>query len=142
MGENFGLFKSFGDKLFEDELADIPKDILLYEINGPLFFGASQKFQEVITDLNQRPKILILRMRNVPFIDATGINRMKDICKQLQSRGTTVIISGANHEVKLELLKANIYTMLNKKNIHDKISDAMDRAKTILEEQSKANQKN
>lgn len=132
----------FGDKLFEDELADIPKDILLYEINGPLFFGASQKFQEVITDLNQRPKILILRMRNVPFIDATGINRMKDICKQLQSRGTTVIISGANHEVKLELLKANIYTMLNKKNIHDKISDAMDRAKTILEEQSKANQKN
>ena len=81
-------------------------------------------------------------MRNVPFIDATGINRMKDICKQLQSRGTTVIISGANHEVKLELLKANIYSMLNKKNIHDKISDAMERAKTILEEQSKASIKN
>ena len=109
----------------------------MYEINGPLFFGASQKFQEVISDLNQRPKILILRMRNVPFIDATGINRLKEICKQLQSRGTTVIISGANHEVKLELLKANIYTMLNKNNIHDKISSAIQRAKNILEAESK-----
>ena len=127
----------FGDKLFEEELAEIPKDVLLYEINGPLFFGASQKFQEVISDLNQRPKILILRMRNVPFIDATGINRLKEICKQLQSRGTTVIISGANHEVKLELLKANIYTMLNKNNIHDKISSAIQRAKNILEAESK-----
>lgn len=126
----------FGDKLFEEELTEIPKDVLLYEINGPLFFGASQKFQEVITDLNQQPKILILRMRNVPFIDATGINRLKEICRQLQLKGTAVIISGASHEVKKELLKANIYVMLNKYNIHDNISSAIQRAKNILEAES------
>ncbi|MBJ7881999.1 SulP family inorganic anion transporter [Gelidibacter salicanalis] len=127
---------SFGDRLFEEELSEIPKDVLLYEINGPLFFGASQKFQEVITDLNQQPKILILRMRNVPFIDATGIHRLKEICRQLQSKGTTIIISGANHEVKMELLKANMYTMLNKYNIYDDINRAIERAKNILEAES------
>jgi sulfate permease, SulP family len=128
--------ESFGDRLFEDELNEIPEDVLLYEINGPLFFGASQKFQEVITDLNQQPKILILRMRNVPFIDATGINRLKEICRQLQLKGTTIIISGANREVKRELLKANIYSMISKYNIHDNINSALQRAKNILEKET------
>lgn len=123
----------YGDTLFEEELLNIPKEVLLYEINGPLFFGASQKFQEVITDLHQQPEILILRMRHVPFIDATGVNRLKEICNQLIMRKTTVIISGANHEVKKELLKANLYKILNKHNIHENINDAILRAKIILE---------
>src|SRR5690606_20070398 len=65
------LTKEVEDKLFEDELNAIPKEVVLYEINGPLFFGAAQKFQEVMSDLDRQPKILILRMRHVPFIDAT-----------------------------------------------------------------------
>jgi SulP family sulfate permease len=121
-----------GEMLFEEELPEIPKEILLYEINGPLFFGASQKFQEVLSDLNQQPKILILRMRNVPFIDATGINRLKEICQQLQAKGTVIILSGANHEVKLELLNSNLYKLIGKYNIHDTINNAIERAKQIL----------
>ncbi len=126
--------KESGEILFEQEIPNIPKGVLLYEINGPLFFGASQKFQEVITDLKQQPKILILRMRNVPFIDATGINRLKEICQQLNGKGTTIIISGANHEVKAELLKADLYTMLGKYNIQDNIGKAIERAKEILKD--------
>lgn len=121
-----------GEILFEDELPDLPKGVLLYEINGPLFFGASQKFQEVLTDLNQQPKILILRMRKVPFIDATGINRLKEICQQLQSRGTVIIISGANPEVKSELLTANLHILLDVHNVHDSIGGAIERAIQIL----------
>jgi SulP family sulfate permease len=120
--------------LFEQEIPEIPKEVLLYEINGPLFFGASQKFQEVITDLKQQPKILILRMRNVPFIDATGINRLKEICQQLNRKGTTIIISGANHDVKIELLKADLYNKLGKHNIQDNIGKAIERAKEILKD--------
>src|SRR5690554_5209888 len=120
--------------LFEDELASIPNGVALYEINGPLFFGASQKFQEVIGDLHHRPKILILRMRNVPFIDATAINRLGEMCSQLQTKGTTIIISGANHEVKKELLKANLYSQLGKYNIHDNIHDALNRALEVMQE--------
>ena len=59
-----------GEQLFEEELPEIPNGVLIYEINGPLFFGASQKFQEILTDLNQEPEFLILRVRHVPFIDA------------------------------------------------------------------------
>jgi len=122
--------------LFEEELASIPDGVALYEINGPLFFGASQKFQEVIGDLHQRPKILILRMRNVPFIDATAINRLEEMCSQLQTKGTVIIISGANREVKKELLKANLYQKLGKYNIHDNIHTALTRALEVLKEQS------
>src|SRR5690606_35577843 len=124
-----------GDALFEEELSEIPKDVLIYEINGPLFFGASKKFQDVITDLNERPRILILRMRHVPFIDATGISSLKEICRHLHSKNTTILISGANKQVRLELLKANIYTMLGKHNIHNNIKNAIERAKWILEEE-------
>lgn len=117
--------------LFEEELTGIPKNVLIYEINGPLFFGASQKFQEVITDLNKQPEILILRMRNVPFIDATGINRLKEMCKQLLAKGTKIIISEANHEVRHELLKAQLYVIIDKHNVVLSIHDALIRSKEM-----------
>ena len=120
------------EKLFEEELSEIPKNVLIYEINGPLFFGASQKFQEVLTDLNRQPEILILRMRHVPFIDATGINRLKEMCHQLQLKGTTIIISGANHDVKQEMFKAQLYSIIDRHNILLNINDAIERAKVIL----------
>lgn len=122
-----------GDVLFEDELPEIPKGVLLYEINGPLFFGASHKFQEILMDLNQQPEILILRMRNVPFIDATGVNRLKEICQELQKKGTIIIISGASREVKSELLKGHVYALIGRHNVHDNITNALMRANEVLE---------
>src|SRR5690606_37263086 len=89
-----------GDLLFEEEIPDIPEDALIYEINGPLFFGASQKFQEVIKELKQSPRVLILRIRHVPFIDATGMKRLKEMYKNLEVSGTSTIISGANEDIK------------------------------------------
>lgn len=121
-----------GETLFEEELPKIPTGVVLYEINGPLFFGASQKFQEIISDLNERPPILILRMRHVPFIDATGISRLREMCQKLQAKGTVVLISGANREVKLELLKGGLYQILGRHNIHDHIQKAIDRSEEIL----------
>src|SRR5690554_4255292 len=120
------------ETLFEEELVKIPEGVQLYEIYGPLFFGASQKFQEVISDLHQRPEILILRLRHVPFIDATGINRLVEMCQSLQSKGTVVILSGANRELKLELLNAGVYKLLGKHNVHDHIRKALQRAQEIL----------
>jgi len=117
--------------LFEEELTGIPKNVLIYEINGPLFFGASQKFQEVITDLNKQPDILILRMRNVPFIDATGINRLKEMCQQLMAKGTKIIISEANREVRLELMKAQLYIIIDRHNFVPKINDALERSRML-----------
>lgn len=144
MGEATSIDKSSGllqadeeeDMLFEEELSSIPEGVVLYEIKGPLFFGASQKFQEVITDLHQQPPILILRMRHVPFIDATAINRLREMCGQLQAKGTTIILSGANHEVKKELLNAGLYDLVGKYNIHDSIPQALHRAGELLQMRS------
>jgi SulP family sulfate permease len=71
-------------------------------------------------------------MRHVPFIDATGMHRLKELTRQLQSRGTTIIISGANRDVKKELLQASMYKLLDKHNIHENIGHAIQRAKDIL----------
>lgn len=126
--------KSNSDKeiLFEEELAYIPKDTMLYEINGPLFFGASQKFQEFLSDLNQTPKVLILRMRNVPFIDATGINRLKEFLVSIHACGTTVIISGANQQIIKDFSKNKLNEILGENRIFDNINDAILRTEELL----------
>ncbi|MDT8414766.1 MAG: SulP family inorganic anion transporter [Flavobacteriaceae bacterium] len=128
----FGTANVQAEKLFEEELTYIPKDTMLYEINGPLFFGASQKFQEFLTELKQEPKVLILRMRNVPFIDATALNRLKEFHQKLKSCGTTIILSGANRHVKEALFKSEVYELIGKHNILDNINDAIKRTEEIL----------
>ncbi len=130
----FGAAELNGEKLFEEELPYIPKNTMLYEINGPLFFGASQKFQEFLTDLKQEPKVLILRMRNVPFIDATAVNRLKEFHQKMKSCGTTILISGANRQVKEELFKSEFYSLIGQNNILDNINQAIERAEEINNE--------
>lgn len=121
------------DLLFEEELADLPKGITMYEISGPLFFGASKKFQDVITNLNERPKVLILRMRHVPFIDATGLNALKSITTYMCARGAAVLISGANEEVRSELHISGVEDLLGAGHIHRDITLAVAHARELLE---------
>jgi SulP family sulfate permease len=133
--KNYLLNENGGDKLFEEELPNLPKDTMMYEINGPLFFAASQKFQEILMDLKQEPKVLILRMRSVPFIDATGITRLKEFCQNISQGGTTVIISGANNTIKEELIRAKFHPeIIHQKNVLGSISEAILRAEELLKE--------
>ncbi len=131
----WGTADESGDETFEEELPYIPKGIMLYEINGPLFFGASQKFQEIMSDLKEKPKVLVIRMRHVPFIDATAINRLKEFHKNLQPTGAKIVISGANRKVREELYKADFYSIIGSNNILGHISEAMARAEEILEKE-------
>lgn len=127
----FQSAETIEEQLFEEELAYIPKGTMLYEINGPLFFGASQKFQELLTDLKKKPKVLILRMRNVPFIDATAINRLKEFHQKLQSSGTIILISGANQQVKKEMIHSGLQLLIGAENIFENIHQAIERADEI-----------
>jgi SulP family sulfate permease len=120
------------DSLFEEELPKIPKGVVLYEINGALFFGATQKFQDTISDLHELPKVIILRMRNVPFIDATGIHRLKQIATGFKHQGVTTILSGVNRDVRAELLRAGLYAVIGKANVLDNINLSLDRARELL----------
>lgn len=121
--------------LFEEELQELPRDVLLYEINGPLFFGASQKFYEVLESIHQRPRLIIMRMRHVPFIDATGVNRLREVVRQLRRAGTKVLISGANEQVTSALSDAGLLLEMGDNTIHTTIADALTHARDVLAKQ-------
>ena len=120
------------DIAVHEENLMIPKGIEVYEINGPYFFGIATKFEETMTQLGDRPKVRIIRMRKVPFIDSTGIHNLTTLCEMSQKEKTTVILSGVNENVHNVLEKAGFYELLGKENICPNINVALERAKSLV----------
>lgn len=123
--ENMSTDQVNGEHLFEDEQLDLPKDVLLYEINGPLFFGAARQFQETITNTHFQPKVIIIRMRYVPLIDATGYQSLKEIIKSYQMRDVKVILSGIRETLKNDFEKNGMYAILDSQFIVGDIKEAV-----------------
>ena len=121
-----------GDESFEEEALTVPKGVVLYEIHGPLFFGASQKFQDTLLNLHQKPEILILRMRNVPFIDATGAYHLKQLVKHLKSQKIEILFSGVGEEVNGELEKSGFHELVGRANMLSDIQEALKKSRGIL----------
>ena len=95
----------------------IPAGVEVYEINGPYFFGIATKFEETMAQLGDRPKVRIIRMRKVPFIDSTGIHNLTSLCKMSQKEKITIVLSGVNEKVHKTLEKSGFYELLGKQNI-------------------------
>ena len=104
----------------------------VYEINGPYFFGIATKFEEIMSRLGDRPKVRIIRMRKVPFIDSTGIHNLTSLCQMAQREKTTIVLSGVNEKVHKALEKSGFYELLGEKNICPNINVALERAKELL----------
>jgi len=119
------------EQLFESENLEIPHDVVLYEINGPLFFGAAKQFQETITQTHYHPKAVIIRMRYVPMIDATGFQSLKEIIKTYRQKGISVIISGVKKELEKDFEKFDLYATIDKEFVVQDIGLALDMAKRI-----------
>lgn len=116
----------------------IPKGVEVYEINGPYFFGIATKFEEVMAELGDRPKIRIIRMRKVPFIDSTGIHNLATLCRMSQKENIHVILSGVNEQVHAALEKSGFYELLGKENICSNINEALEVATKEITELTKA----
>ena len=115
------------------EHLSIPEGVEVYEINGPYFFGAGNRFEEIMGALHhQRPKVRIIRMRKVPFVDSTGIHNLTNLCLMSQQEGIQVVLSGVNPTVQTVLHKAGFDTMLGVENICSHINIALERAKELL----------
>lgn len=110
----------------------IPAGVEVYEINGPYFFGIATKFEETMAQLGDRPKVRIIRMRKVPFIDSTGIHNLTSLCKMSQKEKITIVLSGVNEKVHKTLEKSGFYELLGKQNICPNINVALNRAKEII----------
>ena len=112
----------------------IPEGVEVYEINGPYFFGAGNKFEEIMGALGRggRPKVRIIRMRKVPFVDSTGIHNLTNLCLMSQREGIQVVLSGVNPKVQAVLHKAGFDTMLGTDNICSHINIALERARQLI----------
>ena len=93
--------------LSEDDLK-LPPGAMIYEINSPLFFGVTQKFQATLNRISENPQALIIRMRNVPFIDASGVYRLKEVIRGYEHSGTRVLITEPRKAVLKELIENGI----------------------------------
>ncbi|MBQ8949333.1 MAG: sulfate permease [Prevotella sp.] len=117
------------------EHLSIPEGVEVYEINGPYFFGAGNRFEEIMGALRhqrQMPRVRIIRMRKVPFVDSTGIHNLTNLCLMSQAEGIQIVLSGVNPTVQAVLHKAGFDTMLGEENICSHINIALERARQLL----------
>ena len=110
----------------------IPKDVEVYEINGPYFFGAGNRFEDIMARYGRRPKVRIIRMRKVPFIDSTGLHNLENMCLMSQKEGITVVLSGVNEKVEGVLKRNNFERIVGEKNICNHIDLALARANELV----------
>ena len=112
----------------------VPEGVEVYEINGPYFFGIATKFEEMMANMGDRPKVRIIRMRKVPFIDSTGVHNLSNLCDMCKKDNIQVVLSGVNEKVHQVLEKTGfLYTLVGKDNICPNINVALERAKEIVE---------
>ena len=111
---------------------NVPKDVEVFEIKGPFFFGAAYKFKDSMRFIETAPKALIIRMRHVPVIDATGIHTLELVFNETERMGTTFIISGIQPGVYKELEKSHLLEKIGKENILTVIEDALKRAEEVV----------
>ena len=112
----------------------LPEGVEVYEIDGPFFFGIANKFDEQMKIIGQKPKIRIIRMRKVPFMDLTGLHNLESLCRLSKRDNIHVILSGVNEKVRATLKKSNLSRDLGEENICDNINAALGRAGVLSRE--------
>ncbi len=110
----------------------IPKGVEVYEINGPYFFGAGNRFEDIMGRYGNRPKVRIIRMRKVPFIDSTGLHNLENLCLMSQKEGITIVLSGVVPKVETVLKRNHFDQLLGEENICNHIDLALARAREIV----------
>ena len=120
------------DAVVHEEHLVIPDGVEVYEINGPYFFGIANKFEELIAAMNDHPKVRIIRMRRVPFIDSTGIHNLQNLCEISHREGTHIVLSGVTPNVYAVLEHNGFCRLLGKDHICPNINVALERAAAIL----------
>jgi sulfate permease, SulP family len=111
----------------------IPRHVEVYEVTGPLFFGAAYKFKDAMRLIEKPPKVLIIRMRKVPMIDATGIKIIEEVYRESKQKGTKLILSEVDSmQIMEELKKARLLFSIGKANVTDTFQAAIDRSIIIM----------
>jgi SulP family sulfate permease len=115
------------------EVLNVLPGVEVYEIDGPFFFGVATKFDEMMrTTLAEKPKVRIVRMRKVPFIDSTALHNLEILIKSSQSEGIHIVLSGVRENVRETLIHAGIDRLVGADHICPHISVAIEMANRIV----------
>ena len=110
----------------------VPEGVEVYEINGPFFFGAAEKFKATLDQVSGRPKILIVRMRNVPAIDSTAMHALKDLIRRTRHQGTQVLLSDVHSQPLVALQRADLLEEIGEQNLFGGVDEALEAARARL----------
>ena len=119
------------DAEFVDDLRPVEKEIRVFEITGPLFFGVSDMLAESI-DVKDFTQVLVIRMRSVPAIDVTALRALKDLAERAEKKGVTVVFSHVNEQPRRMMEKAGFIASVGADNFQPNIDAALDRAQSLI----------
>ena len=114
----------------DEHLQKLPLQIRVYEISGPLFFGAASVIEEIV--VKDFTTCLVLRMRSVPALDSTALNALKDLVQVCKSKGITIVFSHVNDQPMKVMEKAGFIELVGEENFQPSISAALDRAEEVI----------
>jgi SulP family sulfate permease len=110
----------------------VPAGVEVYEINGPFFFGAAETFKDRLGQIAARPRVLIIRMRNVPAIDSTGLHALRELWRRSRREGTLVILSDVHSQPVVALERSGLFYEIGEENVTGNVDDALNRARAHL----------
>jgi len=109
----------------QQQIPLLPNDVVVYAVEGPFFFGAVEIFESALANTHTDPRVVIIRLRWVPFIDITGLQTLEEVIIDLQKRGVRVMMSGVRPNVKSKLLKAGVIDLLGEDNLFNEFAKAL-----------------
>ena len=130
-------FEESGEPHGDDQGAiyrrQIPPGVEVYEINGPFFFGAAEKFKQTLGEVSRRPKVLVIRMRNVPAIDSTAMHALKDLVRRTRKEGTHVLLSDVHSQPLIALGRSGVLDEIGEDNLFGNVDEALEAARQRLQ---------
>ncbi|MBO1110558.1 sulfate permease [Bordetella petrii] len=129
MASSVGVQPIDGDELRHElaasGIAGLPDDVLVYTVDGPLFFAAVENFEHALASTRTDPRVLVIRLRRVPFMDVTGLQMLEDVIGRLHRRGVRVLLAEANARVRGKLHKAGIADLVGADAMFDTLGQAL-----------------
>jgi SulP family sulfate permease len=113
--------------------ARIPAGVEVYEVNGPFFFGAAETFKETIGQISTRPRVLIIRMRDVPALDSSGMHALKDVVHRSRREGTEVLLSEVRPQPRAALEGSVVFEEIGAERIYDDFDEALAAARHLVD---------
>jgi SulP family sulfate permease len=110
----------------------IPRGVEVFEINGPFFFGAAEQFRDTLSQIAKKPKVLIIRLRDVPAIDSTGLHALHELARRSRHDGTLLLLADIHAQPMFALARSDMLADIGEANLFGNLDDALDRAREYL----------